>query len=77
MARYRANENVFRQGDSANAVFYILKGKMKLAVVSEQGKEGVIVIPNPGDFISEGCLAGQAVAHGLCNRNSGVEHCLY
>jgi CRP/FNR family cyclic AMP-dependent transcriptional regulator len=59
MARYPANENVFRQGDPANAAFYILKGKVKLAVVSEQGKEGVIAILNPGDFIGEGCLAGQ------------------
>jgi CRP/FNR family transcriptional regulator, cyclic AMP receptor protein len=59
MARYRANENVFRQGEPANAVFYILKGKVKLAVVSKQGKEGVIAILNPGDFIGEGCLAGQ------------------
>jgi CRP/FNR family transcriptional regulator, cyclic AMP receptor protein len=59
IARYRANENAFRQGDPANAVFYILKGKVKLAVVSNQGKEGVTAILNPGDFIGEGCLAGQ------------------
>ena len=58
-ARYRANENVFRQGDPADAVFYLLKGKVKLAVVSDQGKEGVIAILNSGDFIGEGCLAGQ------------------
>jgi CRP-like cAMP-binding protein len=59
MARYRANENVFRQGDPANAIFYLLKGKVRLAVASEQGMEGVIAILNPGDFIGEGCLAGQ------------------
>ena len=59
IARYRANESVFRQGDPANAVCYILEGKVKLAVVSKQGKEGVTAILNPGDFIGEGCLAGQ------------------
>jgi len=58
-ARYRANENVFRQGDPADAVFYLLKGKVKLAVVSDQGKEGVIAILNSGEFIGEACLAGQ------------------
>ncbi len=58
-ASYRANEDIFRQGDPADAVFYILKGKVKLVVLSEQGKEGVIAMLNPGDFIGEGCLAGQ------------------
>jgi CRP/FNR family cyclic AMP-dependent transcriptional regulator len=57
--KYPAKKTIFRQGDPADAVFYILDGKVKLTVVSEQGKEGVIAILGPGDFFGEGCLAGQ------------------
>jgi CRP/FNR family cyclic AMP-dependent transcriptional regulator len=57
--RYKAGGGVFRQGDPADAVFYIQKGKVKLTVVSEQGKEGVIAMLGAGDFFGEGCLAGQ------------------
>jgi CRP/FNR family transcriptional regulator, cyclic AMP receptor protein len=52
---------VFRQGDPADAIFYILKGKVKLTVVSKQGKEAVVAILGAGDFFGEGCLAGQAL----------------
>ena len=57
--RYQANKSVFRQGDPADAVFYIQRGKVKLTVISEQGKEGVIAMLGAGDFFGEGCLAGQ------------------
>src|SRR5690348_2845639 len=57
--KYRANTNVFRQGDPADAVFYIQRGKVKLTVISEQGKEGVIAMLGAGDFFGQGCLAGQ------------------
>jgi CRP/FNR family cyclic AMP-dependent transcriptional regulator len=50
---------VFAQGDSADAVFYIQRGKVKITVISEQGKEAVIAILGPRDFCGEGCLAGQ------------------
>ena len=50
---------IFRQGDPADAIFYIQKGKIKLTVVSKQGKEAVIAILGKGDFFGEGCLAGQ------------------
>src|SRR6202051_3715500 len=50
---------VFRQGDPADAIFYIQKGKIKLAVISKQGKEAVVAILGAGDFFGEGCLAGQ------------------
>ena len=50
---------VFSQGDPADAIFYIQKGKVKLTVVSEHGKEAVIAILEAGDFFGEGCLAGQ------------------
>jgi CRP-like cAMP-binding protein len=55
------NHKIFGQGDEAQAIFYIQKGKVKLTVVSQQGKEAVIAILGAGDFFGEGCLAGQPV----------------
>jgi len=52
---------LFSQGDAANAVFYIQKGRVKLTAVSVQGKEAVIGILEQGAFFGEGCLAGQLV----------------
>jgi CRP/FNR family cyclic AMP-dependent transcriptional regulator len=57
--KYPAKKVIFRQGDPADTVFYIQEGKVKLTVVSAQGKEGVIAILGAGDFFGEGCLAGQ------------------
>jgi CRP-like cAMP-binding protein len=57
--KYPKKKTVFRQGDGADAVFYIQKGKVQITAVSEQGKEGVIAILEPGEFFGEGCLAGQ------------------
>jgi CRP-like cAMP-binding protein len=57
--KYPAKKIIFQQGDPADAVFYIQKGRVKLTVVSEHGKEGVIAILGQGDFFGEGCLAGQ------------------
>jgi CRP/FNR family transcriptional regulator, cyclic AMP receptor protein len=56
---YNRNEVVFSQGDAANAVFYIQKGKVKLTVVSTRGKEAVVAILGVGEFFGEGCMAGQ------------------
>lgn len=56
---YRNREKVFSQADPATSVFYIRKGKIKLSVVSQQGKEAVIAVLGAGDFFGEGCLAGQ------------------
>jgi CRP-like cAMP-binding protein len=53
------NQKVFSQGDAAQAIFYIQKGKVKLTDVSKQGKEAVIAILGVGDFFGEGSLAGQ------------------
>ena len=53
------NKVIFSQGDSADSVFYIDKGKVKLTVLSKQGKEAVIAILGTGDFFGEGCLAGR------------------
>ena len=57
--RYSVKKTIFQQGDLADAVFYIQKGRVKLTVVSKQGREGVIAILSAGDFFGEGCLAGQ------------------
>ena len=55
---FRKDEHVFKQGDVADAVFYIHKGKVKLTVLSEQGKEAVVAILEPGQFFGEGCMNG-------------------
>jgi len=52
---------VFSQGDAANAVFNIHKGKVKITVASNAGKEAVIAVLGAGDFFGEGCLAGQTI----------------
>ena len=58
-------KTIFVQGDSSDAVFYIQKGKVKLTVVSQIGKEATIGILNEGDFFGEGCLTGQPLR--LCS----------
>ena len=52
---------IFSQGDAADSVFYIQTGKVKLTVVSQQGKEAVVAILEQGAFFGEACLAGQTV----------------
>lgn len=52
---------IFSQGEAAEAVFYIQAGKVKLTVVSQQGKEAVVAILERGAFFGESCLAGQTV----------------
>jgi CRP/FNR family cyclic AMP-dependent transcriptional regulator len=61
IGEYREDQIIFSQGDPADAVFYIQKGKVKVTVVSEQGKEAVVAILGTNDFFGEGCLAGQAL----------------
>src|ERR1700730_10356395 len=56
---YRKDQIVFSQGDPADAVFYIESGKVKVSVVSEQGKEAVVAMLGTNDFFGEGCLAVQ------------------
>lgn len=55
----RKRQIVFAQGDPADAVFYIQKGKIELRVLSQQGKEAILAILGADDFFGEGCLAGQ------------------
>ena len=59
ISTYRKNQKVFSQGDAADSVFYIQKGKVKVTVVSEQGKEAVVAILGKDEFCGEGCLTGQ------------------
>jgi len=58
ISKYRKDQIVFSQGEVADAVFYIQQGKVKLTVVSEQGKEAVIAILGPGQFFGEASLNG-------------------
>jgi CRP/FNR family cyclic AMP-dependent transcriptional regulator len=61
LANHAKNHQIFSQGDPADSVFYIQKGRIKLTVVSKQGKEAVVAILGPSDFFGEGCLAGQSL----------------
>ena len=58
ITEYRKNQTIFCQGEKAEAVFYIQKGRIKLTVLSEQGKEAVVGILEAGQFFGEGCLTG-------------------
>jgi len=62
-----AKDVVFSQGDVADAVFYIEAGAVRISIVSEQGKEGVIAMLGAAEFFGEGCLAGQ-----LLHRSSAI-----
>ncbi len=64
ISKYRKDQTVFAQGEAADAVFYIQQGKIKITVLSEQGKEAVVAILGKGDFFGEGCLAGQLLRMG-------------
>ena len=56
---FRRAENLFSQGEAADSVMYIQKGGVKMAVVSEVGREAIVAMLGPGDFCGEGGLAGQ------------------
>jgi CRP/FNR family transcriptional regulator, cyclic AMP receptor protein len=64
IAAFRKKRTIFNQGDSSDAVFYILNGRVRLTVLSKTGKEATIGILKEGDFFGEGCLAGQALRMG-------------
>jgi CRP/FNR family cyclic AMP-dependent transcriptional regulator len=59
VTRYAEGETIYRQGDEATSVWYLQKGKAKVIVTSEQGKEAVVAFIGNGDFFGEGCLTGQ------------------
>jgi CRP/FNR family cyclic AMP-dependent transcriptional regulator len=58
------NQTVYAQGEVADAVFYLQEGKIKLTVMSDQGKEAVVAIMEPGQFFGEGCLNGHPLRIG-------------
>lgn len=53
--------DIFQQGQPADSVFYIRQGKVKISVISQQGKEAIVAILGAGEFFGEGCLAGQSL----------------
>src|SRR5215212_8527512 len=59
ITKSREGEVIFSQGDPADALFYIQRGKVKVTTLSSHGKEAVVAILGAGDFFGEGCLAGQ------------------
>ena len=61
VTNYRKDQTIFTQGEAADAVFYIHQGRVKLTVVSEQGKEAVVAILARNDFLGEGCLNGHSL----------------
>ena len=70
MLAFPSKQIVFSQGDMADSVFYIQKGQVKLSVVSQQGKEAIVGMLNPGDFFGEGCLVGQVVCMATATASS-------
>jgi CRP/FNR family transcriptional regulator, cyclic AMP receptor protein len=59
--RYEKNQKIFSQGDVADTVYFIQKGKVKITVLSEHGKEAVVAIFTEGQFFGEACLEGMAI----------------
>jgi CRP/FNR family cyclic AMP-dependent transcriptional regulator len=64
VVEFQKTETIFSQGDLSNNVLYIQKGRVKLSVVNERGKEAVVAVLGPGAFFGEGCLAGQPLRMG-------------
>jgi CRP/FNR family transcriptional regulator, cyclic AMP receptor protein len=59
IAKFRKNQKLFSQGDAADCVFYIQKGKVKVTVLSQHGKEAVVAVLGTDEFCGEGSLTGQ------------------
>lgn len=70
---FHRNETVFSQGDAADKVFYIQKGRVKVVVLSEQGKEAVVGIFEPGQFFGEGWLTGNPLR---ISTTTALEECV-
>src|SRR6202021_951303 len=70
---YRKDQIIFAQGDPADSVFYIQKGRVKVVVISEQGKEAVVGILEPGQFFGEGCMNGHSLRIAT---TTALEECL-
>ena len=71
--KYRKGRVIFAQGEEADRIFYVQSGKVKVTVVSKQGKEAVVGILETAQFFGEGCLNGQAVRVGTAK---AMEECV-
>jgi CRP-like cAMP-binding protein len=65
IVEYRSLQKIYSQGEPATSVMYVQKGGVKLSVVNEVGKEAVVAILRPGDFLGEGAMAGQSARMGI------------
>ena len=70
---FSKDQIVFAQGDVADTIFYIQKGRVKVVVISEQGKEAVVGILEPGQFFGEGCMNGHSMR---ISTTTAMEQCL-
>jgi CRP/FNR family transcriptional regulator, cyclic AMP receptor protein len=70
---FEKDKNVFEQGDVADTIYYIQRGRIKLTVLSDQGKEAVVGILEPGQFFGEGCLNGHKLR---ISTTTAMETCL-
>jgi len=70
---FEKGQNVFEQGDAAATVYYLQTGKVKVTVLSDQGKEAVVGILEPGQFFGEGCLNGHKLR---ISTTTAMEHCV-
>ena len=59
VTKYRKKQMIFSQGDAADAVYFVQKGRVKVTIISEQGKEAVVAILDKGELCGEACLSGQ------------------
>jgi CRP/FNR family cyclic AMP-dependent transcriptional regulator len=73
ISNYRQDQIIFAQGDVADTIFYLQKGKVKIVVTSNQGKEAVVGIMNADQFFGEGCLNGQSMRIATA---TAMEECL-
>jgi CRP-like cAMP-binding protein len=73
VTKYHDRQIVYTQGDPAEGLFYIISGGVKLSVVSEQGKEGIIAMLGKGDFFGEGCLDGHLLRNSTITTTSACE----
>src|SRR5581483_5266568 len=73
IVEFRKGQVVYAQGDAANTVFYIQKGRVKVVVISEQGKEAVVGILGSGQFFGEGCMNGHSLRIAT---TTAIEECL-
>jgi CRP/FNR family transcriptional regulator, cyclic AMP receptor protein len=73
LSKYQENQIVYAQGDPADSVFYIRKGKVKVTVISKRGKEAIVAIREPDEFCGEGALTGKPMRLATATAMSACE----